>query len=148
MTGDGLTVEDQQEMHNLVIETLWRVDHGQGEACHELWVDDGEIWYEGKRFCKGREELKEWGRQRLPPESVRHLATNLRFEADGTDAATGTGVEIVFYAPERRNGPEATLPSLVGEWSFRFARTAEGWRFSYINFDRLFDRREQPDDLF
>lgn len=148
MTGEGLTVSDQQDMYNLVIETLWRVDHGEGERCFELWVDDGEIWYEGQRVCHGLEDLKEWGRHRLPPESVRHLATNLRFHGDGDDRASGSGVEIVFHAPQRRNGPQATLPSLVGEWTFRFVRTEAGWRFSYINFDRIFDRSEEPGDLF
>jgi hypothetical protein len=143
----GLTALDHLTLQRLVFESLWRVDHGQGDTVYELWADDGEIWYDGKLFCSGIDAIKEWGQHRLPPDSIRHVAGNLRFDADGPDAAVGTGVEFVFHAESQREGPEATLPLMVGDWEFRFARTAAGWRFQRINFQRRFDRRVNPGEL-
>jgi hypothetical protein len=146
VTEDGLTDADHQALSRLVVESLWRVDHDQGGTVHELFTDDGEIWYEGELFCSGRDAIKAWGLQRL--ESIRHLAANIRFEADGADRAVGGAVEIVFFdnTPERELG--TTLPLTVGEWSFRCVKTADGWRFASIDARRLFDRRDAPPDLF
>jgi hypothetical protein len=139
---------DHVTLSRLVEECLWRVDHGLGNTVHELFTDDGEIWFEGKLFCRGHEALRAWGDRRLDPETVRHTAVNLRFESDGPDGATGGGVEVVYFASERRFGPEATLPLMVGEWDFRFVRTDAGWRYRRVDFHVMFDRRENPRELF
>jgi SnoaL-like domain len=139
---------DHVALSRLSTECVWRVDHGLGTTVYELFTEDGEIWYEGELFCAGHDALKEWGKQRLDPESIRHTGTNFRFLEDGPDGAKGTGVEIVYYAAENRNGPEAALPLMIGEWDFRCVRTEQGWRFSYINYHVMFDRRENPGALF
>lgn len=143
MTGK-LTVCDQFALHDLVNEIVWRTDHGQAGTTWELWTEDGELWFDGAPFRRGHSELREWGMTRIAPDRIRHVVLNLRLLAQGADAATGSGVEVVFYAPQRRNGPETTLPLLVGEWDFRFARAAARWRFARIHFRRLFDRNENP----
>jgi hypothetical protein len=146
---DGLTVSDLLDLERLVIESLWRVDHGKAETVYELYTEDGEMWYDGQLFCKGHEAIKEWGSHRYDPRSIRHLAMNLRFDADGPDRAVGSGVEMSFHAEgDVYYGPAATLPQLVGEWDFEFVRTDAGWRFACIKYDKLFDRRESPPDLF
>lgn len=145
---NGLSDLDHVALTRIVVETVWRVDHGLGHTMYEIFTEDGEIWYEGKLFCAGRDAIREWGHRRLDPETVRHVATNVRFVADGPNRANGTGVEIVYHAAEKRLGPEATLPLMLGEWTFRCVRTDAGWRFSYINYHVMFDRREQPPELF
>lgn len=139
---------DHVALSRLVEECLWRVDHGLGNTVHELYTDDGEIWFEGKLFCAGREALRAWGDQRLDPETIRHTAVNLRFESDGPEGAKGTGIEVVYFALERRDGPEATVPLTVGERDYRFVRTDAEWRFRYVDFHVMFDRREDPGELF
>jgi hypothetical protein len=148
MSVNGLPAADHVALTGLVHEILWRIDHGKADTIYELWTEDGELFYDGAVVRAGRDELKEWGRTRLPPESIQHLAMNLRFAADGPESATGTGAEIVFFDDQERRGPQATLPLNLGDWSFRFARTDGGWRFASVNYDRLFDRREDPGDLF
>jgi hypothetical protein len=145
---NGLSALDHVALSRLLVENMWRVDHGQGDRVHELYTDDGEIRYEGKPFCKGHSAIKEWGRSRRDPDTVRHTVTNLRFEADGTDHVDGTGTVVVYLAGEQRLGREATLPLLVGECQLRYVRTDRGWRFSWSDFHVMFDRREEPPHLF
>jgi hypothetical protein len=145
---NGLSDLDHVALSRAHLEMLWRIDHGLGDAVYQMFTEDGEIWSEQKLFCKGHAAIKKWGDNRLDPETIRHTAVNYRFEADGPDAAKGTGVQIVYHAPEQRYGPEATVPLLVGEWTCRAVRTSEGWRFTSIDFHRMFDRREQPGGFF
>jgi hypothetical protein len=141
---------DHVALSRIVVESVWRVDHGLGHTVYELFTEDGEIWYEGKLFCAGHDAIREWGNQRLDPKTIRHTAVNFRFEADGPDPdrAKGTGVEVVYYAAEKQLGPEATLPLMIGEWDFRCVRSEQRWRFAYINYHVMFDRRENPGALF
>jgi hypothetical protein len=148
MSLNGLSDLEHVALSRLVVENTWRIDHGLAGTVWELYTEDGELWYNGELFSSGAAEIREWANHRHPHELGRHIANNLRFEADGPDAATGSGVEIIYFAPEKQFGPEATLPYMIGEWTFRFRKTPDGWRFSYINFQRMFDRREEPPALF
>jgi SnoaL-like domain len=146
-TLNGLSDLEHVALSRLVVETLWRIDHGHGSTVHELFTEDGEIRFHGELVCAGRAGIEAWGDQRMDPDTIRHTAVNLRFEADGPDAAKGSGVEVVYHAPERRFGPEATLPLMVGEWTMRCVRTEAGWRLRSIDFRRMFDRRSDPAEL-
>ena len=140
MEADGerqlVSEEDHLQLARLVIEIGWRIDHGQAETVHELFVDDGEMGL-GEARLKGRDELREWGRRRSEATSrTRHVSTNMRFVADGDDYADGTTVLTVYM--EEGDGPGTTLPRSVGEDRDRFVRTAHGWRFVSRDYDELF----------
>jgi hypothetical protein len=145
---NGVTAADHVTLSRLLVENMWRVDHGAGDRVHELYAEDGEIRYEGKVFCKGHDAIKEWGRNRRDPDVVRHTITNLRFEADGPDQVKGTGTVVVYLAAERRSGRDATLPLLVGECFLWCRRTELGWLFTASDFHVMFDRRADPPPLF
>jgi hypothetical protein len=131
---------DHVQLSRLVTEHAWRADNGRADTVHELYVDDGELIL-GPTPLRGRQAIYEWGRQLVeaPPwRSIRHVCGNMRFIADGADAAEGTTVLTVFMVA----GPGAatTLPWMVGEDHDRFVRTEHGWRLVSRRWVELFTR--------
>jgi SnoaL-like domain len=116
------------------------VDNGRADTVHELYIDDGELIVPPTPL-RGRQALFEWGRQLVeaPPwRSIRHVCGNMRFVADGANAAEGATVLTVFMAPG--NEAAATVPWSVGEDHDRFVRTENGWRFVSRRWVELFAR--------
>ena len=145
-TKSGLIVEklvneaDHVQLSRLVTEHAWRADNGQAHTIHELYIDNGELSL-GSSPLRGREAIREWGRQLVanPPwRVIRHVCGNMRFVSDGPDAAEGTTILTVFMVA----GSEAasTQPFSVGEDHDRFVRTEDGWRFVSRRWVELFAR--------
>jgi hypothetical protein len=120
---------DHVELSRLVTEHAWRVDHGRADTVHELYVDDGVL--DVGTPVRGRQAIREWGRQLVaaaPWRSIRHVCGNMRFVADGADAAEGITILTVFMTAGP--GPATTLPFSVGEDHDRFVRTENGWKMA------------------
>ena len=144
---------DHVQLSRLVIEAAWRVDAGHADTLHELFADEGELilpatWSNGKLIVpetslRGREAIHEWG-QRLVEEKtfrcIRHVCGNMRFVADGPDAAEGKTILTVYVAAG--SAPATTLPFQVGEDHDRFVRTERGWRLASRRWLELFGRQE------
>jgi hypothetical protein len=91
----------------------------------------------GQTTLSGREQIRGWGRQRAGATyCTRHVCTNMRFMADGDDAAEGTTVTTQHRGEDDEAG--ATLPRIVGEDHHRFVRTDQGWRFAARHWHQLF----------
>jgi hypothetical protein len=139
-----VTDADHVQLSRLVTESAWRVDLGRADTLHELFVDDGEL--EVDRAYRGREQIRDWGRAIEDAKSypgIRHLASNMRFAATGTDTegrdtAEGTTVLTVFL--NSTEGHTTSTPWVVGEDHDRFVRTTDGWRFTHRSWVQLFAR--------
>jgi hypothetical protein len=133
---DQLSDADLMELNRLVTELAWRVDHQRADAVADLFVDDGEMVL-GSTVLPGREEIGAWGRRRISAGyATRHVCTNMRFEATGTGAATGTTVVTVYL--HNGDGPGDTTAYTVGEYQDQFVRTSAGWRFRSRRMEQLF----------
>jgi len=133
---------DYIELSRLVIEHTYRNDSGRPDTVHELYAEDGVLELQGTTL-RGRQAIAEWGRQLVknPPwRIIRHVCGNMRFVADGPDAAEGITILTVYMV----SGPGAatTLPLQVGEDHDRFVRTPEGWRLASRRWVELFSRGE------
>jgi hypothetical protein len=108
--GDQLvTAADHLQLARLVTEISWRIDHGKADTVHELFVDEGTMTL-GPTTLSGREQIREWGRQRAGATyRTRHVCTNMRFVADGDDAAEGTTV-ITQYRGEDDGAGHGSTP--------------------------------------
>ena len=139
-TAEQLVSEtDHLELSRLVTEHAWRVDHGRADTVHELYVYDGVL--DVGTSVRGRQASHEWGQQLVaaaPWRSIRHVCGNMRFVADGANAAEGTTLLTVFMVA----GPGAatTLPFSVGEDHDRFVRTEQGWKLVSRHWVELFSR--------
>ena len=129
---------DHIELSRLVTEHAWRVDNGRADTLHELYVDDGVL--DVGTPLRGRAAIREWGRQLVaaaPWRAIRHVCGNMRFVADGANAAIGRTILTVFGP-----GGSTTLPWRVGEDHDRFIRTEHGWRLASRRWVELFARPE------
>ena len=137
---DLVSETDHVQLSRLVNEHAWRADNGRADTIHDLYIDDGELIL-GPSPLRGREAIREWGRQLVanPPwRVIRHVCGNMRFVSNGPDQAEGTTILTVFMVA----GSEAptTQPFSVGEDHDRFIRTEEGWRFVSRRWVELFAR--------
>jgi SnoaL-like domain len=133
---DKLTDADWVELTRLVTELAWRIDHRRSDTAAELFTDDGEMVL-GPAAMHGRGEIEAWGRQRTGVDyTTRHVCTNIRFEASGDDAASGTTVVTVYRHSGEGRGDTRALT--VGEYADTFVRTPAGWRFRSRHIEQLF----------
>ena len=119
---------------------MWRTDNGRSDKLYELYVEDGVLDLPPTPL-RGQHEIREWGRRivETPPwRVIRHVCGNMRFVADGPDAANGTTLLTVFMVAG--SGPASSVPFDVGEDHDRFARTSDGWRFVSRRWVELFAR--------
>jgi hypothetical protein len=137
--GDQLVADaDHVQLARLVTEIAWRIDHGEADTVHELFVADGEMSL-GQTILRGQEAIRQWGRERAAATyRTRHVCTGMRFVAVGSDMAEGTCVLTVYM--HDGDGPGTTVPFAVGEDIDRYVRTDQGWRFTSRSFDQLFAR--------
>jgi hypothetical protein len=135
---------DHLSLSRLVIESGWRVDAGQASTLHELFVDDGVL--DIGQPAQGREAIRAWGQElerNNPYPGIRHLGSNMRFVATGTDADgrdTAEGVTLLTVHLNDADGRPVSTPWGVGEDHDRFVRTDAGWRFTHRSWTQLFSR--------
>jgi hypothetical protein len=135
---------DYVQLCRLVTEHAWRTDNGRSDTLHELWAEDGELDL-GSTTLRGRKAIAEWGRQLVehPPWlTIHHVCGNMRFMADGPDAATGSTILVVFMDAD---GTRSSVPFNVGEDHDRFVRTEHGWRFVSRRWVELYERGDTID---
>jgi SnoaL-like domain len=135
---------DYVQLCRLVVEHAWRTDNGRSDTLHELWAEDGELDL-GSTILRGRQAIAKWGRQLVenPPwRTIHHVCGNMRFVADGPDAAVGSTILIVFMDGD---GTRSSVPFNVGEDHDRFVRTEHGWRFRSRRWVELYKRGDTID---
>jgi hypothetical protein len=135
---------DYVQLCRLVTENAWRADNGRSDTLHELYVEDGELDV-GSAPLRGRQAIYEWGRQvvQSPPwNAIRRVCANMRFVADGPDAAEGSTLLVTFVDAD---GTQTSVPWNVGEDHDRFVRTEQGWRFASRRYVNLFTRGDTID---
>lgn len=136
---------DYLQLSRLVTEHVWRVDNGHADTVYELYTEDAELSLVGPAPLKGRDAIREWGRQiasNPPWNTIRHVVSDMHFVSDGPDAARGTHVVIAFMDAD---GTRSSVPWNVGEDHDRFVRTDEGWRIASRSFGALFERGDTID---
>ena len=123
----GLAPSDRNELHDLVIEHAWLLDHNQWHGVADLYADDGTMSF-GTHTLNGRSDLLAWADQRAAAGGRRthHQCTNIRQHGDGANAASGT-VMLVLHVSENGAAP---VIEFVGEYRDRYQRDGQGrWRF-------------------
>jgi hypothetical protein len=128
VTGSVLGPADEDEIRDLVIEFVWRVDHGQADTVHELFTDDGELTL-GPNAMRGRGAIVAWGARRaMEARQSLHLVSNIRITASTPDQAQVNSYLVVYV--EDPGGPSPDTPLSVGEYRDEFVKTDVGWRFA------------------
>jgi len=133
-------VEDRQAIENLVASYAYFIDvgwHGAGAdpaQVAQLFSDDAELISDDQGAVTGRSAILAWARGIATMEGllVSHTLATPQIEIRG-DEAEGRWHGIVGM----RIG-DAAPAWLVGNYDYRFVRTADGWRISRQHFRTAF----------
>ena len=146
MTADvtsAVAREIEHDCARLVLRFAELVDSGRYEQLSQLFAANGAFYHQRTRTtddggCSHR---------LIPPafgtECVMHVATNVLITAESRSTASGSARILFFGAlrdavSEVGKGRKATM-QLVGRFSDRFVRTAQGWRFAERRGEMLFN---------
>ena len=142
----------ERDCQRLVHDYAWLVDSGAASGVADLFTDDG-VWLGADgRGMHSQEEIRKGFAQRegLARRTSRHVMTNLRIDANGTDHAVGTAY-LINYRHDAAGGTAAHPapaghPKFVGDYHFTFRRTPAGWRIETLRFELAFlrERGAQP----
>lgn len=121
-----LSTTDREELHDLIVEHAWLLDHGRWHDVANLYVDDGTLSLGGHALT-GRAKFLSWADRRATNTARRthHQCTNIRLRADIDGQAAGT-VMLVLHVSEGG----APYIEFVGEYRDRYQQADDGrWRF-------------------
>lgn len=134
----------EQECRDLVTAVTQYGDHRQLEDAAALF-SEACTWIRGGRPFRGREGVLQSYQRISPTQVTRHMSANTFITVrDGNNAEGITYYMALHYDP-KIDSPEFPLPFdppfSMGEWHDRFVRTPDGWRISYRETNRLFERQ-------
>jgi hypothetical protein len=126
---------DIEACRALIVEFAARIDSGQADTLGELLAADASFARPTMpdKVIEGREAILAAFASRPKHLVSQHLNLNIRIRITGPDSAEGHSVVMLFLG----NAADELVPGkgrpagapLIGTWTDRFVRTAEGWRF-------------------
>jgi ketosteroid isomerase-like protein len=126
---------DIEACRALIVEFAARIDAGQADTLGELLTPDASFARPTMpdKVIEGREAILAAFSSRPKHLVSQHLNLNIRIRITGPDSAEGHSVVMLFLA----NAADELVPGkgrpagapLLGTWTDRFVRTADGWRF-------------------
>lgn len=113
---------DERAIERMIIDYAGLNDAGDWHAVAAMYVADGRMTRPAApdAFIKGRDAILAAFHAR-PPRTTRHIVGNIRVTIEEANAARAESQILLFTA--------AGAPPLVGSYSDRLVRTADGWRF-------------------
>lgn len=134
-------VEARRDCAALVATITYFSDHGESDEAIELFAPDA-TWLRAGKLLKGRDEIyaslsQAHGGSAL----VRHMTGQPFVRVEGPDRATAVTYYVAYRSETNAPLPlPLETPFSMGEWHDKFVRTPKGWRFSYRETKRLFQR--------
>jgi len=126
---------DIEACRALILEFAARIDGGQAHTLGELLTADATFARPTMpdNVIQGRDAILAAFSARPKHLVSQHLNLNIRIRLTGPDSAEGQSVVMLFLG----NAGDELVPGkgrptgapLLGTWTDRFVRTAQGWRF-------------------
>ncbi|KAJ5757977.1 uncharacterized protein N7511_006671 [Penicillium nucicola] len=124
-------LEDKDALWTLMNRYCNVVDNRDFKAFANMYTEDGVMEFEEWGQIKGREQIEKITSVEGAFQGLQHNLTNLQFEVDGSDEATGSAY-LSFYATPDLSKPEVNY-AFGGPYKFSFRRTAAGWKVARHN---------------
>ena len=97
----------------------------------DLFTEDG-VWESDEARLEGRAQMTEFFGRAEAHRTTRHVSSNVAVRVTGPDTAEGLSYfELYRYVGEKPRVPDLdNQPVILGHYTDRFVRTADGWRIS------------------
>jgi hypothetical protein len=135
-------LEIERECHDLVVTLCQLSDHGENAKAVDLFSPDG-TWIRGGKPYKGRAEMLESFNRGSGHSVIRHLTSNIKIDVKDANTAEGVTYYLAINHDPGTATPKLPLPLnpfSMGEWHDKFVKTPSGWRFSFREVKRIFQR--------
>lgn len=121
-------LEDKDALTALLNRYCNIADQKDWEGYANTYTDNGVMTFESWGDIVGKAAIAKTASAEQIFEGLQHSMTNMQFEVDGSDRATGTAYLWFCATPETAN-PGINY-AFGGPYKFEFARTNQGWRIS------------------
>lgn len=128
-------LEDKDQLASLLNRYCYIADARDWKGYSETFIEDGSMNYESWPSVRGREAIAKAASAEDIFEGLQHSMTNMQFEVDGSDKATGRAY-LWFAATPKTSKPEDNY-AFGGPYHFQFVRTSEGWKISRMQLQKV-----------
>lgn len=129
-------LEDKDSLATLLNHYCNVADAKDWKGYADTYIDEGAIMtFESWGDTVGKEDIAKAASAEQIFEGLQHTMTNMEFEVDGSDKATGTAYLLFFATPETAK-PEINY-GFGGPYKFEFQRTSKGWKISKMRLRKL-----------
>ncbi len=139
-------LEDKDALATLLNRYCNIADARDWQGYANTYTEDGIMTFESWGDVVGRDAIKKASSAENIFEGLQHSMTNMQFEVDGSDKATGTAY-LWFSATPETSKPEVNY-SFGGPYKFEFKRTHEGWRISRMRFKKIWAQGKDTKGVF
>ncbi|KAK5721163.1 hypothetical protein LTR17_014804 [Elasticomyces elasticus] len=140
-------LEDHNELAGLLNRYCNTADAKDWDGYAGCYVDDGAVMtFESWGDVVGKDAIKNAASVEQRFEGLQHTMTNMQFEVDGADKATGTAY-LWFCATPHTSKPNINY-AFGGPYRFEFARTSNGWRIKSMWLRKIWAQGEDTEGVF
>jgi len=131
-------LEDKDQLTALLNEYGTTADAHDWEGYSNTFTEDGLMAFEGWGDIVGQKNIAKAASAEEVFEGIQHSITNMQFEVDGSDKATGTA-NLWFCATPETKEPAVNY-AFGGHYKFEFVRTSQGWKISTMNLKQIWSQ--------
>ena len=140
-------LEDKEALSTLLNRYCNIADAKDWEGYADTYVPEGAVMtFESWGDIVGKKAIAKAASAEQVFEGLQHTMTNMQFEVDGSDTATGTAY-LWFCATPETNKPEINY-AFGGPYKFDFARTSQGWRISRMRLRKIWAQGKDTRGVF
>jgi len=139
-------LEDREALTALLNHYCNIADAHDWEGYANCYIDDAVMTFESWGDIKGKKEITKASSAEQIFEGLQHSMTNMQFQVDGSDKATGTAY-LWFCATPETSKPEVHY-AFGGPYKFEFVRTSDGWRISRMRLKKIWAQGKDTKGVF
>lgn len=139
-------LEDKDALTALLNRYCNLADKHDWEGYANTYAEDGIMTYESWGDTVGRAAIAKQSGSENIFDGLQHSMTNMQFEIDGSDKATGTAY-LWFCATPDTNKPEINY-AFGGPYNFEFKRAAKGWEIKTMRLKKIWSQGTDTLDVF
>ncbi|KAJ4361116.1 uncharacterized protein N0V89_001685 [Didymosphaeria variabile] len=139
-------LEDKEALCSLLNEYCNIADAHDWVGYANTYTDDAIMTFEEWGDTHGKEAIAKAASAEERFEGLQHSMTNMQFNVDGSDSATGTAY-LWFCATPAVKQPEVHY-AFGGPYKFEFKRTSQGWKISRMHLKKIWAQGKDTERVF